>query len=125
VQAAVDRLRAEAGADADPLEILRQLGGRQMAAVAGAIIAARVQKTPVLLDGYAVCAAGAVLQRAQPGALDHCRAAHRSAQLGHGALLDQMGLSPLLDLGLAGEGGLGSVTVLGLLRTAAAAVEPG
>ena len=120
IAAAVARLHAEVGADPDPLEILRHLGGRQMAAVAGAIVAARVQRVPVLLDGYAACAAAAALQRAQPGALDHCRAGHRSAQHGPGALLQRMGLRPILDLGLEGEGGLGSVAAIGVLRAAAA-----
>jgi len=122
-EAAVLRLRAEAGGDADPLDVLRQLGGRQMAAVAGAIIAARVQSVPVLLDGYAVCAAAAVLHRACPGALDHCRAAHLSAEPGHGALLERLGLRPILDLDLPGDGGLGALSALGLVRTAAAAVS--
>src|SRR5580658_10471786 len=62
----------------DPLEILRRLGGREIAAIAGAILAARIQRTPVLLDGFVVCAAAAVLQALDRTALDHCMAAHVS-----------------------------------------------
>src|SRR5487761_1916958 len=54
----------------DPLEVLRRLGGREIAAVAGAIIAARIERVPVVLDGYVVCAAAAILHAMDPTALD-------------------------------------------------------
>ncbi len=81
----------------DPLEVLRRVGGREFAAIAGAIIAARMARVPVLLDGYAVTAAAAVLYRIDAGALDHCLAAHVSAEPGHRRLLDKIGKRPLLD----------------------------
>lgn len=118
VARAVSRARG-AGAAA-PLDWLRQLGGRETAAMVGAILAARNQRTPVLLDGYAACAAGAVLQAMAPGALDHCQAAQVTTAAGHARLLARIGKPPLLDLGLARSEGLGSLPAIGLLRTACA-----
>lgn len=115
---AVARAR-EAGAQT-PLDFLRQLGGRETAAMAGAIVAARTQKVPVLLDGFAACAAGAVLQAVSPGALDHCQAAQLTAAPGHARLLEAIGKTALMDFGLARSDGLGALPVIGLLRTACA-----
>ncbi len=84
----------------DPLEVLCRLGGRELAAIAGAVLGARENRVPVLLDGFICCAAAAVLHVARPGALDHCVAAHRSAEPGHDRLLTALGMAPLLDLGL-------------------------
>jgi nicotinate-nucleotide--dimethylbenzimidazole phosphoribosyltransferase len=67
----------------DPLEIMRRLGGREIAAMAGAILAARVEKIPVLIDGYVATAAAAILQAANPSALDHCLIGHVSGEPGH------------------------------------------
>ena len=96
------RHRAHAG---DALEALRRLGGRELAAIAGAIAAARRARVPVVLDGFICCAAAAALRGAAPGALDHCLAGHRSTETGHARLLARLGLEPLLDLGMRlGEG---------------------
>lgn len=84
----------------EPIEILRRLGGREIAAMAGAVLGARLRRIPVLLDGYVCTAAAAVLAAMAPGALDHCLAAHRSAEPGHSRLLEALGLDPLLDLGM-------------------------
>src|SRR6185436_20862910 len=80
----------------DPLEVLRRLGGRELAAMAGAILAARHAKVPVLIDGYVATAAAATLHAVTPKALDHCLAAHRSAEPAHRRLLDRLGQEPLL-----------------------------
>lgn len=84
----------------DPLEALRRFGGREFAAMAGAVIGARRKRVPAVLDGFVCCAAAAALARAAPGALDHCLAGHRSAEAAHGRLLAELGLEPLLDLGM-------------------------
>ncbi|MBT4490540.1 MAG: nicotinate-nucleotide--dimethylbenzimidazole phosphoribosyltransferase, partial [Rhodospirillaceae bacterium] len=81
----------------DPLEIARCLGGRELAAMAGAALAARGAHIPVLIDGYVATAALAPMHAAAPDFLDHCWAAHVSAEPGHIRLLQRMGLSPLLD----------------------------
>jgi nicotinate-nucleotide--dimethylbenzimidazole phosphoribosyltransferase len=88
------------GASRDPFELLRRLGGREFAAIAGAVMAARRARVPVLLDGYAATAAASVLQAADPHALDHCLVAHRSAEPGHARLLERLGKAPLFDLGM-------------------------
>lgn len=84
----------------DPFEVLRRLGGREIAAMCGAILAARLARVPVLIDGYVATAAAAVLHALDRTALDHCMAAHRSAEPAHGALLDRLGKRPILDLGM-------------------------
>lgn len=105
----------------DPLEALRRLGGRELAAMAGAIAGARRKRVPVLLDGFVCCAAAAVLHRAAPGALDHCLAAHRSAEAAHGRLLARLGLEPLLDLGMRLGEASGAVLAVPIVRAALAA----
>ncbi len=104
----------------DPLEILRRLGGREVAAMAGAIIAARVQKTPVLLDGYVVCAAAAILHALNPAALDHCLAGHVSAEGAHREVLRRLGKPPLLDLGMRLGEGSGAALAAGIVKAAVA-----
>ncbi len=104
----------------DPLELLRRLGGREVAAIAGAILAARMQRVPVILDGYVVCAAAAVLHALQPGILDHCVAGHRSAEGAHGAVLERLGLQPILDLGMRLGEGSGAALAATVVRTALA-----
>jgi nicotinate-nucleotide--dimethylbenzimidazole phosphoribosyltransferase len=84
----------------DPLEVLRRLGGREIAAMAGAILAARHAHIPVLLDGYVATAAAATLHALSPSALDHCLAGHCSAEPAHRKLLERIGKQPLLDLGM-------------------------
>ena len=102
----------------DPLQALRQLGGRETAALVGAILAARVQKIPVLLDGYAACAAALVLHAMNPGLIAHCLAAHVGAAKGHARLLGALGKRPLLDLDMAEEEGVGGATALAVVRLA-------
>ena len=108
-----------AAARESALEGLRRLGGREFAALAGAIVAARVGRIPVLLDGFAVCAAAAVLARMRGDALAHCMAAHRSAEPAHGRLLERLGMAPLLDLGMRLGEGSGAALAVGLARAAA------
>lgn len=104
----------------DPLEILRHVGGREVAAMVGAIIAARSQRIPVLLDGFVVCAAAAIVQGLNPAGLDHCVAAHRSAEAPHGRLLEKLGKMPLLDLGMRLGEGSGAALAIPIVATAAA-----
>ncbi len=104
----------------DPFEALRCLGGYELAAIAGAILAARMARVPVLLDGYACTAAAAVLFKADRRALDHCLVAHRSAEPGHSRLLEAIGKEPLLDLGMHLGEGSGAALAINILRSAAA-----
>ena len=103
----------------DPLDVLRCFGGRDIAGMVGALIAARHQSIPVILDGYVVCAAAAVLHEISSGALKHCYAGHLSAEPAHGALLDRIGLKPLLDIGIGVGDGTGGTLAMGTLMAAA------
>lgn len=104
----------------DPLEVARCLGGRELAAMAGAALAARRARIPLLIDGYVASAALAPWHAAAPGFLEHCWAGHVSAEPGHVRLLQRMGLSPLLDLGMRLGEASGAATAILLLRAALA-----
>ena len=117
VAAAVARHRPEGR---DPFDLLRRLGGLELAAIAGAVMAARLGRVPVVLDGFTSTAAASVLFAADPHALDHCIVAHVSAEPGHRHLLERIGQRPLLDLGMRLGEGSGAALGLGLLKAAAA-----
>jgi nicotinate-nucleotide--dimethylbenzimidazole phosphoribosyltransferase len=104
----------------DPLELMRRLGGREIAAMAGAIVAARMQNIPVVLDGYVACAAAAILHALDGRALDHCLAGHMSAEGAHGDVLRRLGKRPLLDLGLRLGEGSGAALAVGIVKAALA-----
>jgi nicotinate-nucleotide--dimethylbenzimidazole phosphoribosyltransferase len=102
----------------DPLEVLRRLGGRELSAMAGAILAARMERVPVLIDGYVATAAAAVLFKLDPTTLDHCMAAHCSAEPAHRKLLAKIGKEPLLGLGMRLGEGSGAALAAGIVKAA-------
>lgn len=104
----------------DPLEVLRRLGGREIAAMVGAILAARIERVPVILDGYVVCAAAAVLHALVPSATAHCLAGHVAAEGAHGEVLARLGVKPILDLGLRLGEGSGAALAYGVVKAALA-----
>src|SRR6478735_10463050 len=104
----------------DPLEVLRRLGGREVAAICGAIIAARSQRIPVILDGYVVTAAAAILHAIEPSTIDHCIAGHLSAEGAHADVLARLGKVPLLALDMRLGEGSGAALAAGLVKAAAA-----
>ena len=104
----------------DPLGVAASLGGRELAAILGACLAARQACIPTVLDGFVCTAAVAPLAKLHTGALDHVLAGHLSSESGHRPLLQELGLRPLLDLGMRlGEGSGAAVAVL-VLRAALA-----
>ena len=107
-------------ATTDPLEALRCLGGRELAAMAGAIVAARHHRIPVILDGFICCAAAASLAKAADGALDHTVAGHLSAEGAHQQLLSALGKEPMLQLGLRLGEGSGAALAIAVLKGAVA-----
>jgi nicotinate-nucleotide--dimethylbenzimidazole phosphoribosyltransferase len=104
----------------DPLDLLRRLGGLELAAIAGAVMAARLGRVPVVLDGFTATAAAAVLFAADPQALDHCIVAHVSAEPGHRVLLEHLRQRALLDLGMRLGEASGATLALGVLKAAIA-----
>jgi nicotinate-nucleotide--dimethylbenzimidazole phosphoribosyltransferase len=107
----------------DPLNILRCLGGREIAAMMGAILAARLQRIPVVLDGYVACAAAALLHALDRRALDHCMAGHLSAEGAHADVLGQLGLRPLLTLDMRLGEASGAAMAMVVIKTALACHE--
>lgn len=103
----------------DPLEVLRRVGGREFAAIAGAIIAARMEKIPVVLDGLPAIASASVLHALNPRALEHCVVAQLSPEPAFGKAVERLGMQPLLDLGLAHAEGAGAALAVGLVKAAA------
>lgn len=120
MQVVADGLAANPIAATDGLEALRCLGGRELAAMAGAIAHARVLGIPVILDGFICTAAAACLAVAVPGALDHAVAGHLSAEGAHQALLAKLGKQPLLSLGMRLGEGSGAALAIMVLKGAVA-----
>ena len=104
----------------DSLDMLRRLGGFELAAITGAIMAARLGRVPVVLDGFASTAAAAVLYAADPHALDHCVVGHVSAEPGHRRLIERIGQRPLFDFGMRLGEASGATLAFAVLKAAAA-----
>ena len=101
-----------------PLEVLARLGGREFAAMAGAVLAARINNVPVIVDGFNTTAAVAVLYKLDPRTLDHCIFSHCSAEGAHRRALDAMGKTALLDLGMRLGEGTGAAMAAGIVKAA-------
>jgi nicotinate-nucleotide--dimethylbenzimidazole phosphoribosyltransferase len=104
----------------DGLDVLMNLGGRELAAIAGAVIAARLKRVPVLLDGYVCSAAASVLEATTPGALDHCQVGHVSSEPGHIHLLERLGKTALINFEMRLGEASGAALAVGLLKAAVA-----
>ena len=96
------------------------MGGREVAAMAGAMAAARLLRIPVILDGFISCAAAAALEKTVTGALDHCVAGHESAEGAHPSLLNHLDKKPLLSLGLRLGEGSGAALAIQIMKGALA-----
>ncbi|MDO6413339.1 nicotinate-nucleotide--dimethylbenzimidazole phosphoribosyltransferase [Sphingomonas sp. BIUV-7] len=114
-------LATHAGALTSPFEILRRLGGREIVAIAGAVLAARHARVPIVLDGFICTSAVAPLAAFYPTIVDHLIAGHCSVEPGHRRLLDKLGLEPLLSLGMRLGEGSGAAVAVGVIRAALAA----
>ena len=111
---------ARHGGDGDGIDALAALGGREIAAMAGAIAAARILRIPVILDGFICCAAAACLQDVSASALDHAVAGHRGAEAAHATLVERLGKTPILSLGLRLGEGTGGALAINILKAAIA-----
>jgi len=115
---ALVRASARSGAST-PLDVLAEFGGLEIAMMAGAVIGGASQRRPMIVDGFISSAAALAAIRLCPAARDFCIFAHRSAERGHGIVLDAMGATPLLDLGMRLGEGTGALLALPLLRASA------
>jgi nicotinate-nucleotide--dimethylbenzimidazole phosphoribosyltransferase len=118
VRLAIERI----GAHVEPLEVLREVGGAELVAIAAAIVAARRRRLPVLLDGYVVTASALPVHVVASGALDHCQVGHCSAEPGHRSLLHVLGKRPLLDLEMRLGEGSGAMAAVPLVAMACAGI---
>ncbi len=114
-------LAVHASAPRSAFETLRRVGGREIAAIAGAVLRARQLGIPVLLDGFICCSAIAPLAADNPAITVHCLAGHCSAEPGHARLLRHLGLDPILSLGMRLGEGSGAAVAAGVVRAALAA----
>lgn len=103
-----------------PLQVLAAFGGREQAAICGAILAARMARIPVILDGFICTAAASVLFALDKSLLDHCLVGHVSAEPGHGKLLAALGKTAVLQFDMRLGEGSGAALALGILRSALA-----
>jgi nicotinate-nucleotide--dimethylbenzimidazole phosphoribosyltransferase len=113
-------LVTHAEALSDPLEVLRRMGGRELVAIFGAVLAAREKAVPILLDGFVSTASVAALAKLSDSGLEHALAGHVSAEAQHGRLLRHLRMTPLLDLGMRLGEASGACVAVGLLRAAVA-----
>lgn len=120
---AIDAARSRVAQVTDPVEVMREVGGAELVAMAAAVLRARHHRVPVVLDGYVATSAVLPLHVAGPGALAHCVVGHLSAEPGHRRLLDHLGLEPLLDLGMRLGEGSGAVAAIPLVRMGCAIVN--
>ncbi len=119
--AAVDlALQTHASLREDHLRTLAAVGGRELAAIFGAVLAARHNGIPVLLDGYVCTAAAAPLAKLADGGLDHTICSHRSAEQAHLRLLDHLGMQPLLDMNMRLGEASGACVAINILKSALA-----
>jgi nicotinate-nucleotide--dimethylbenzimidazole phosphoribosyltransferase len=121
-RAAIETALERIAGVSDPIEVMREIGGAEHAAMAAACLRARHHRIPVVLDGYVATSALLPLHRALPGALDHCLLGHLSSERGHRHLVEHLGLQPLLDLQMRLGEGSGAVAAVPLVRMACAGV---
>jgi len=104
----------------DGLDVMRCLGGREMAAILGAVIGARLKQIPVMLDGFVSTASAAPLAALNKHNLDHCQVGHVSLEPGHILLLEKLGKVALLDQQMRLGEATGAVLAMGLVKAAVA-----
>jgi nicotinate-nucleotide--dimethylbenzimidazole phosphoribosyltransferase len=121
-RAAVQEAQRRIAGVTDPIEILREVGGGEVVAIAAATVAARHRSIPVVLDGYVVTSAVLPLSFVDEAALDHCTVGHCSSEPGHRKLLERLGKRPLLDLDMRLGEGSGAMAAVPLIAMACAGI---
>jgi nicotinate-nucleotide--dimethylbenzimidazole phosphoribosyltransferase len=115
----VDSAARRAGALSDPVAILADVGGLEIAALAGFVVGGAAARVPVVIDGVITLAALLVADAIVPGVAKHCIAGHRSPEPGAGIALEHLGLEPVLDLRLRLGEGTGACLAVPVVQTAA------
>ncbi|KQZ70324.1 nicotinate-nucleotide--dimethylbenzimidazole phosphoribosyltransferase [Nocardioides sp. Root151] len=110
---------ARLSADADPVDVLAEVGGLEHAGLVGFILGAAARRLPVILDGVIAGSAALVAQALSPDSIGYCLAGHRSVEPGHRTALEKLGLRPLVDLDLRLGEGSGAALAFPLVRSAA------
>jgi nicotinate-nucleotide--dimethylbenzimidazole phosphoribosyltransferase len=116
----LERALQRRAAPLDPLELLAEFGGYEIAMLAGALLEAAARRMLILVDGFTVTVAAALAARLDAGVLGYCVFAHCSAEHAHRALLDYLNVQPLLDLGMRLGEGSGAALALSVVRAAVA-----
>jgi nicotinate-nucleotide--dimethylbenzimidazole phosphoribosyltransferase len=119
----LEAARARAPAAREPMELLQEFGGYEIAMLVGCLLGGAAARMVLLVDGFTVSVAAALAARIEPAVIDYCVFAHRSAEQAHGALLGHLGVEPLLDLELRLGEGSGAALAVPLLRSAAALIQ--
>ncbi|MCL2523099.1 MAG: nicotinate-nucleotide--dimethylbenzimidazole phosphoribosyltransferase [Betaproteobacteria bacterium] len=122
LEQALQRYRATGGGD-EPLAVLAEFGGFEMAMMLGAMLAAAEAKMLLLIDGFIVGAALLAAARLYPAVTDYCVFCHRSAEAGHAAQLRALAAEPLLDLGMRLGEGTGAALAYPLVQAALAFLD--
>jgi len=123
IQAVESAIKAQDLTNGDALNYLQYFGGRDVAGMVGAIVAARHQSIPVILDGFVVCTAAAVIHAINPSAIDHCMAGSITSEPAHEALLDRIDCQPRHNFGISLGDGTGAALTMQMLKSAASALQ--
>ncbi len=102
---------------ADPIDVLAKVGGAEIAGIAGLCLGAAASRKPVVVDGFISTAGALIACKLQPATVDYIFAAHKSVEIGHTAMLDQMGLHPILDLDMRLGEGTGAALAMMLIES--------
>jgi len=102
---------------ADPIDVLAKVGGAEIAGIAGLCLGAAASRKPVVVDGFISTAGALIACELQPATVDYIFAAHKSVEIGHTAMLDQMGLHPILDLDMRLGEGTGAALAMMLIES--------
>jgi nicotinate-nucleotide--dimethylbenzimidazole phosphoribosyltransferase len=100
----------------DPIDVLAKVGGLEIGAIAGLILGAAAERVPVVVDGFISTAGALIAASIEPAAAQYMIASHRSTERGHQIMLERLGLSPYLDLGLRLGEGTGAALTMGLVE---------
>jgi nicotinate-nucleotide--dimethylbenzimidazole phosphoribosyltransferase len=117
--AVIERALSRLPSDAEPLVVLSELGGLEIAALCGFIVAGAAGRVPVIVDGVISAAASLVASAFVPDVVGYLIAGHRSSEPGSSVVLETLGLSPVLDLGMRLGEGTGAALAVSTVQAAA------